>query len=125
MLDVLMSQIVFKRSRVLTVICQLEPAGVAAHVGMDWERHLGGLPEPAHHATESHGTHGCSALAHEDVPSRLLLPLQSTLREAPDDDLSRDKKIGEKSLAVGTAGCCNRNGRLVSLSSVEDKELRR
>jgi len=50
---------VLKRARVLTVIGELEAAGVAQHVGMDWERHLGGLAEPTHHAPEPDGTQGC------------------------------------------------------------------
>jgi hypothetical protein len=37
--------IVLEGPRVLTVIGELEPASLAQHVRMDWERHLGGLSE--------------------------------------------------------------------------------
>jgi hypothetical protein len=79
-LNVLVSQIVLKRARVLMVIGKLEPAGVAQHVRMDWEWHLGSLAEPAHHSPEPDGTHGCPAFAHEQVAPRFLLSLQSTKR---------------------------------------------
>ena len=45
-------------------IGELEPAGMAQHVRMDWEGHLGGLAEPSDHAAKPDGTHGCPALAH-------------------------------------------------------------
>ena len=46
-----------KGTGVLTVIGELEPAGMAQHVRMDWEGHLGGLAEPAHRAPKPDGTH--------------------------------------------------------------------
>ncbi len=67
-----------KGTGVLTVIGELEPAGMTQHVRMDWEGHLGGLAESTHHPPEWDGTHGCPALTHEQVTPRLLLPLQST-----------------------------------------------
>jgi hypothetical protein len=39
--DVLMPQVMLKRSRVVALIGQLEAAGVAQHVGMYWEEKLG------------------------------------------------------------------------------------
>ena len=47
MLNVLVPEIVLERPRVLTIVGELKPAGMAQHVRMDWERHLRGLTEPA------------------------------------------------------------------------------
>src|SRR5258705_12241510 len=40
-----MPEIMLKGTGVLTVIGKLEPAGMAQHVRLDWEGHLGGLAE--------------------------------------------------------------------------------
>ena len=68
-LNVFVPEIMLKRPSILTIICKLVAAGVAQHVGMDWERHLGGLAEPTYHAPEPDGTHGCPPLTHEKVSS--------------------------------------------------------
>jgi len=73
-----MPEMMLKGTGVLTVIGELESAGMAQHVRMDWEGHFGGLAQPAHHAAKPDGTHGWPALAHEQIAPRLLLPLQST-----------------------------------------------
>jgi hypothetical protein len=44
-LDVLVAQVVLQGPRVVAVVGQLEPAGMAKHVRVDREWHLGGLPE--------------------------------------------------------------------------------
>jgi hypothetical protein len=44
-LDVLVPEVVLQGSRVVAIIGQLEPAGMAKHVRVDRQWHLGGLPE--------------------------------------------------------------------------------
>ena len=44
-LDVLVAEVVLQGPRVVAIICELEPAGMAKHVGVDREWHLSGLPE--------------------------------------------------------------------------------
>ena len=80
MLNVLVPQIVLKRPRVLTIIGELEAAGMSQHVRMDRKWHSGALAKPAHHATKPDGANGRAAFAHEHVAPRLLLPLQSAER---------------------------------------------
>jgi hypothetical protein len=45
-LDVLVPKVVLEGPRVVAIIRQLKPAGMAKHVGVDREWHLGGLSEP-------------------------------------------------------------------------------
>ena len=71
-----MAEVVLQRSRIDTLVCQLEAAGMAQHVRMHAKRHLGGLTEPFQHAAKADRAHGCPALAHEHVARRLLLALQ-------------------------------------------------
>ena len=44
-LDVLVPEVVLQGPGVVAIICELEPAGMAEHVRVDREWHLGGLPE--------------------------------------------------------------------------------
>ena len=46
-LNVLVPKVVLQGPRVVAIICELEPAGMAKHVGVDREWHLGGLPPVA------------------------------------------------------------------------------
>ena len=41
-----MAEVVLQRSRIDTLVCQLEAAGMAQHVRMDAKCYLGGLTEP-------------------------------------------------------------------------------
>ena len=52
-LDVLVPEVVLQGPRVVAIIGQLEPAGMAKHVGVDREWHLGGLPEALDEAVET------------------------------------------------------------------------
>jgi hypothetical protein len=52
-LDVLVAQIVLQGAGIVAVIGELEPAGMAKHVGVDRERHLGGLAEPGNEMMET------------------------------------------------------------------------
>ena len=45
MLAVLVPEVVLQGSRIVTIIGELEPTGVAKHVWVDREWHLGGPPE--------------------------------------------------------------------------------
>ena len=67
-------------SRIMPVIREFEPAGVAQHVRVDCEGHLGLFAEPSHHAPEPNGTHWRPALAHAHIAPWLLFPLQSAQR---------------------------------------------
>jgi len=44
-LDVLVAEVVLQGPRVVTIIGEFEPAGMAKHVRVDREWHLGDLPE--------------------------------------------------------------------------------
>ena len=44
-LDVLVPEVVLQGPRVVAIVSQLEPAGMAQHVGVHREWHLGGLPQ--------------------------------------------------------------------------------
>ena len=44
-LNVLVPEVVLQRPRVVAIVGELEPAGMAKHVWVDREWHLGGLPE--------------------------------------------------------------------------------
>src|SRR5262245_8899758 len=66
MLNVLVAEIVLQGTGIMAIVGELEPAGMAKHVGMDREWHLGGLPaldEPM----ESNGAHWPTALGNEHV----------------------------------------------------------
>src|SRR5262249_22245002 len=64
-LDILVPEVVLQCPRVVAVIGKFEPAGVAKHVRMHAEWHLGGLPEPRNHPAQASGAHRRSALAQE------------------------------------------------------------
>ena len=40
-----MAKVVLQGARVVAIICELEPTGMAEHVRVDGEWHLGGLPD--------------------------------------------------------------------------------
>jgi hypothetical protein len=51
-LDVLVPEVVLQGPRVVAVIRELEPTGMAKHVRVDRKWHLGGLAEPLDEAVE-------------------------------------------------------------------------
>ena len=55
-LDVLVPKVVLQGPRVVAIIGQLEPAGMAQHVWVDREWHLGGLAEALDEPVEADGT---------------------------------------------------------------------
>jgi hypothetical protein len=58
---------VLQGPRVVTIIGQLEPTGMAKHVGVDWEWHLGGLPQSLDKPVETDGADWPAALGNEYV----------------------------------------------------------
>src|SRR5262249_49143490 len=66
-LDVLVAEVVLQGARVVAVIGQLEAAGVAKHVRVDREWHLGGLAEALDEAGETDGADWPAALRKEHV----------------------------------------------------------
>ena len=53
-----MAEVVLQGPRVMAIICQLEPAGMAKHVGVDREWHLGSLTEALDKPVETDGADG-------------------------------------------------------------------
>ena len=45
MLDVPVAEVVLQRPCVVAIVGELKPTGMAQHVRVDRERHLGGLPD--------------------------------------------------------------------------------
>ena len=45
-LNVLVPEVMPQAPGVVAIVRELEPTGMAQHVWMDWEWHIGGLPEP-------------------------------------------------------------------------------
>src|SRR5262245_43291499 len=79
-LDVLMPEVVLQGARVVAIVGKLALAGMAEHVRMHTERHLGSLPEPRNHSAETDRAHGRSPLSHEDVAAWRLLALKPAQR---------------------------------------------
>ena len=67
MLNVLVPEVVLQGARVVTIVGQLEPAGVAKHVRVDREWHLGDLAEALNEPVETDGTDWPAALGNEYV----------------------------------------------------------
>src|SRR5262249_33273883 len=80
-LNVLVSEVVLQRPRVVTIVGELEPTGVAKHVGVDWEWHLGGLADALDEAVKANRTDWPAALGNEDVS--LFRVLAAQLTESP------------------------------------------
>ena len=64
MLNVLVPEVVLQGPRVVAVVGELEPAGMAKHVWVDREWHLGGLADALDEAVE---TDGADPLGHKYV----------------------------------------------------------
>src|SRR5262245_2272484 len=52
-LDVLVPEVVLQGSRIVAIVGQLKPTGMAKHVWVDREWHLGGLPEALDESVET------------------------------------------------------------------------
>src|SRR5215475_5613331 len=66
-LNVLVPEVVLQGARVVTIVGQLEPAGVAKHVRVDREWHLGDLAEALDEAMEADGADRPTAFGNEHV----------------------------------------------------------
>src|SRR5262245_27163164 len=66
-LDVLVPEVVLQGPRVVAIIGQLEPTGMAKHMRVDREWHLGGLPEALDEPVKTDGTDWPAALGNEYV----------------------------------------------------------
>src|SRR5262249_18506379 len=66
-LDVLVPEVVLQGSRVVAIVGEPEPAGVAKHVWVDREWHLGGLAEALDEPVEADGADWSAALGDEYV----------------------------------------------------------
>src|SRR5262249_1500795 len=66
-LDVLVSEVVLQGPRVVAIIGQLKPAGMAKHVRVGREWHLGGRDEGLEEAVETEGADRPAALGNEHV----------------------------------------------------------
>ena len=66
-LDVLVPEVVLQGARVVAIVGELEPTGVAKHVRVDREWHLGGLAEALNEPVETDGTDWPAALGNEFV----------------------------------------------------------
>src|SRR5215472_11182715 len=66
-LDVLVPEVVLQRPRVVAIVGELEPTGMAQHVWVDRERHLGSLTDALDEAVETYGAHWSTALGNEYV----------------------------------------------------------
>ena len=72
-LNVLVPEVMLQGPRVVAVVGQLEAAGMAKHVWMDREWHLGGLPDTLDEAMEADGADRPTAFGNEHVsPSRII-----------------------------------------------------
>ena len=67
MLDVLVPEVVLQRPGVVAVVGELEPTGMAKHVRVDREWHLGGLADALDEAVETDGADWSAALGNEYV----------------------------------------------------------
>jgi len=66
-LNVFVPEVVLQRPRVVAIVGELEPAGMAEHVWVDGEWFLGGLAEALDEAVEPNGADWPAALGHEYV----------------------------------------------------------
>jgi hypothetical protein len=66
-LNVFVPEVVLQGSRIVAIVGELEPTGVAQHVRVDRKWHLGGLAEPLDEAVETDGADRPAALGNEYV----------------------------------------------------------
>src|SRR5262245_61146459 len=66
-LDVLVPEVVLQSPCVVSVVGELEPTGVAKHVRVDRERHLGSLADALDEAVEANRADWSAALGNEYV----------------------------------------------------------
>src|SRR5262249_299729 len=79
-LDVLVAKVVLQGPRVVAIVGELEPAGVAKHVRGDREWHLGGLTDTPDEAMEADGADRPTAFGNEHVSLSRVIAAQLTKR---------------------------------------------
>ena len=79
-LDILVPEVVLQGPRVVAIIGELKTTGMAQHVWVDWERHLGSLADALDEAVETYGAHWPPALGNEDVSLFRVLTAQLAQR---------------------------------------------
>ena len=62
-----MPEVVLQGARVVAIVGELEATGVAKHVRVDREWHLGGLPDTLNEAMEADGANWPTAFGNEHV----------------------------------------------------------
>ena len=67
MLDVLVPEVVLQGARVVAIVSELEPTGMAQHVWMHREWHLGGLTDALDEPVEANRADWPAALGNEYV----------------------------------------------------------
>src|SRR5262245_17300986 len=73
-LNVLVPEVVLQGPRVVAIVGELEATGMAKHVRVDREWHLGGLPDVLNEAVETDGTDWSAALGNEHVGVLRVIP---------------------------------------------------
>src|SRR5215468_9138340 len=73
-LNVLVAEVMLQGPRVVAIVGELEPTGMAKHVRVDREWHLGGLPEALDKPVETNGTDWPAALGNEYVGVSRVIP---------------------------------------------------
>src|SRR5262249_27302858 len=66
-LNVVVAEVVLQGPRVVAIVGQLKPAGMAKHVRVDRERHLGSLADALDEAVKADGADWPAALGNENV----------------------------------------------------------
>ncbi len=89
--DVPVAQVLLDRARVVSLVSQLETAGVAEHVGMNREGEAGGLADARHELTNGRGTERPSAFCGEHVGAGGAL---LALEPSQGSDLGPSKGVG-------------------------------
>src|SRR5262245_27749382 len=82
MLDVPVAEVVLQRPCVVAIVGELEPTGMAKHVWVDRERHLGSLADALDEAVEANRADWPAALGNEHIN---LSKLMEWSGRAPDD----------------------------------------
>src|SRR5262249_16492568 len=78
MLDVPVAEVVLQSPCVVAIVGELEPTGMAKHVGVDRKWHLCSLADALDEAVETDGADGPAALGNEDVSLFRVLAAQLT-----------------------------------------------
>ena len=79
-----MPEIMLQGPRVVAIVSELEPTGMAKHVGVDRKWHFCSLADALDEAVEADGADGPAALGNEDVSLfRVVAALRSALISSP------------------------------------------